>query len=266
MMQTKRACSFFGLMIAACLSLVACDRRSAHSPSPQTSRTILVSAAASLQDALIALDPLFERDHPNLKVTYNFGASGTLQQQIEQGAPADMFLSAAQKQMNVLQQKGLILTETRRNFLSNRLVLIVPKTSALNLTNFRQLADAKVKRIAIGEPRSVPAGQYAEELSRNLDILDPLKPKFVFGNTARNLIATVASGNVDAGIVFATDAKRSAQVKTVATASANLHAPILYPAAVLKRSKQTQAAKTYLQFLSSESAKAVFKKIGFGTL
>lgn len=265
-MKTRHFLSVLGLVTAAYLTAIACDRRSGQPPSAQTYRPVIVSAAASLQDALIAIEPSFERAHPNLQATYNFGASGVLQQQIEQGAPVDLFISAAQKQMNALQKKGFILNDTRRNLLTNQLVLIVPKTSTLNLTSFQQLANGKVKKIAMGEPRSVPAGQYAEELGRNLGIFDPLKPKFVFGNTARNLIATVASGNVDAGIVFATDAKRSAQVKTVATASANLHSPILYPGAVLKRSKQAQAATAYLQFLTSDSAKAVFKKFGFGTL
>ncbi|MGB8701274.1 MAG: molybdate ABC transporter substrate-binding protein [Thermosynechococcaceae cyanobacterium] len=263
-MNKRRVLYFLGLMAVTALPLIACNRWEPMPPA-KASDIVLISAATSLQDALKTIEPLFERAYPNVQVTYNFGASGTLQQQIEQGAPTDVFISAAQKQMNALQKKDLILNDTRRNLLTNQLVLIVPKTSTLNLTSFQQLANANVKKIAIGEPRSVPAGQYAEELGRNLGILDPLEPKFVFSNTARNLIATVASGNVDAGIVFATDAKLSDQVKSVTTASANLHSPILYPAAVLKRSQQTQVAKTYLQFLESDSAKAVFKKFGFGT-
>jgi molybdate transport system substrate-binding protein len=244
------------------MPLVATQLRS-KPPSAQASGTLLTSAAASVQGALKALEPRFAQINPGIKLIYNFGASGALQQQIEQGAPVDIFLSAAQKQMNTLQKKGLILAETRRNLLTNRLVLIVPQNSALSLNGFRQLVN--VKKIAVGEPRSVPAGQYAEEVFKNLGVLDQLKAKFVFGSNVRNVLAAVESGNVDAGIVYATDAKLSSRVKRVATAPTTLHSPIIYPVAVLKGSKNVAAARAYVQFLSSDTAKAVFKAYGFGT-
>ncbi|HEY9828270.1 MAG TPA: molybdate ABC transporter substrate-binding protein [Stenomitos sp.] len=227
------------------------------------STTLLISAAASLQDALKAIEPRFAQANPNIKLSYNFGASGALQQQIEQGAPVDIFLSAAQKQMSSLQQKGLLLAETRRNLLTNRLILIVPSNATAGLKGFRQLVS--VNRIAIGEPRSVPVGQYAEEVFKNLGILSQLQPKFVFGNNVRSVLVAVESGNVDAGIVYATDAKRSDRVKQVATAPAALHSPIVYPAAILQGSKKTAAAKAYMNFLASDTAKAVFRAYGFGT-
>lgn len=253
------------LTLAAGLIPFTANRLLSPTSSAPAHGKILVSAAASLQNALTAIDLLFETANPTFKVTYNFGSSGALQQQIEQGALVDVFLSAAQKQMNALQQKGLILTETRRSLLTNRLVLIVPGNSTLGLKGFRPLATAKVKKIAVGEFRSVPVGQYAAELFQNLGIADTLKPKLVFGNTVRNVLSAVESGNVDAGIVYATDAKLSKPVKQVATAPAYLHSPIIYPVAVLKTSKQTQAAKAYVQFLSSAQAKAVFRTYGFGT-
>jgi molybdate transport system substrate-binding protein len=230
----------------------------------QAKTTLLVSAAASLQDALEEIQPLFQQSNPNVKVSHNFGSSGALQQQIEQGAPADIFFSAATKQMNALQQKNLILPDTRRNLLTNRLVLIVPRNSTLNITSFRQLTGAAVRRIAVGEFRSVPAGQYSEELLRNLGILEQVRPKLVFGNNVRNVLAAVESGNADAGIVYATDAKISNGVRVVATAPTNLHSPIVYPVAVLRSSKNTSSAREYVQFLSGSQARAVFEKYGFG--
>ncbi len=227
--------------------------------------TLLVSAAASLQAVLTAIQPLFEQANPHLKVTYNFGASGTLQRQIEQGAPADIFLSAAQQQMEALQQQGLLLDGTRRDLLTNRLVLIVPVNTELNLTDFRQLADPEVQKIAVGEFRIVPAGQYAEEVFNQLGLLAAVQSKLIFGNSVRTVLAGVESGNVDAGVVYATDAQLSEKVKSVATADTALHSPIVYPIAILKTSQQGQAAAVYIQFLSGPAAQQVFQEFGFGT-
>lgn len=223
---------------------------------------LLISAAASLKEALEEIKPLYQQVNEQVTLNYNFGASGTLQQQIENGAPADVFFSAAQKQMDNLQQKNLIIPETRRNLLSNSLVLIVPQTS-FKITSFNDLTTEKIKRIAIGEPRSVPAGQYATEALKNLGILEQIKPKFVFVNNVRSVLATVESRNADAGIVYTTDAELSNQIKRVATAPANLHAPIVYPIAILKTCKNVTAAQDYVQFLASDRALAIFKKYGF---
>lgn len=230
----------------------------------QTNTTLLISAAASLQDALEAIQPLFQQTKPNFKVKYNFSSSGALQQQIEQGAPVDIFFSAATKQMNTLQEKNLIIPTTRQNLLTNRLVLIVPSNSSLNINNFHQLTNVNVKRIVVGEFRSVPAGQYTEELLNNLKILQQVRQKLVFGNNVRNVLSAVESGNADAGIVYTTDAQISNKVKVVATAPTNLHSPIVYPIAVVSSSKNAQAAREYIQFLSGEQARNIFDKFGFG--
>jgi molybdate transport system substrate-binding protein len=235
-------------------------------PKSSSKTILLISAAASLKDVLAKLEPAFEQRNEFIKGNFNFAGSGTLQRQIEQGAPADIFISAASKQMDALQQKGLLIPKTRHNLLSNRLVLIVSRGSALDISGFEQLTEDRVKRIAIAEPNSVPAGQYAEELFRNLRILDTLQPKFVLGNSVRNVLAAVESGNVDAGVVYETDANLSQQVKAVATASAKLHSPIVYPIAVLKRSKQPDQARAYIEFLRSDQASAVFKQYGFGVI
>lgn len=264
-MKRRRILAFICGVVATLLLATGTNKLFAPpSVVAQANTTLLVSAAASLQDALEEIQPLFQQSSQNVKVNHNFGSSGALQQQIEQGAPADIFFSAATKQMNALQEKNLILPDTRRNLLTNRLVLIVPSNSRLNITSFPQLTDAAVKRIAVGEFRSVPVGQYSEELFKNLGILEQVRPKFVFGNNVRNVLAAVESGNADAGIVYTSDAKISSKVRLVATAAENLHSPIVYPVAVLKNSKKIQAAKEYIQFLSSSQAKGVFQEYGFG--
>lgn len=262
-MQRRRIFTLFSGFLATLLLAIGL-RAIIPTPATAQSATLLVAAAASLQNALEEIDPLFEAANRGVTVNYNFAASGPLQQQIEQGAPVDLFISAAAHQMDALQQKNLIAADTRRNLLTNSLVLIVPHNSTLGLTGFRQLTDSSVKKISVGEPRSVPAGQYAEEVFTNLGVLEQLRPKFVYGNSVRSVLGTVESGNADAGVVYATDAKISEQVKQVATAPESLHSPIVYPVAVVAASRNQQAARTYEQFLSSRQAQDVFKKYGFG--
>jgi molybdate transport system substrate-binding protein len=224
--------------------------------------TILIGAAASLKDALEKIDPLFKAARPGIAVNYNFAASGPLQQQIEQGAPMDVFISAANQQMDALQEKGLILTDTRRNLLSNQLVLVVPTNSTLGIASFEQLTH--VTRIAMGEPRSVPVGQYAEEYFKNIGILDQIQSKFILGNSVRNVLAAVESGNADAGVVYLTDAKISDQVKQVAIAPDEQHSPIVYPIAIVSSSQNPQAARAYARYLRRRQARQVFREYGFG--
>jgi molybdate transport system substrate-binding protein len=245
------------LLSIACTQLIP--------PTPQSnSSELLVAAAASLQKTLQEITPLYSQANPNQKIDYNFAASGALQQQIEQGAPVDVFISAAAKQMKALQEKGLLVSGTQKDLLTNRLVLIIPKQSGVSLTDFRQLVRPQVKRISVGEPRSVPAGQYATEVLQNLGILDRVRSKFVLGNNVKSVLTAVETGDVDAGIVYLTDAKASDKVKVAAIADRKLHSPIIYPIAVLKSSKSPDASKQYLEFLQSNPAKGVFEKYGFG--
>ena len=265
-LRRRRIFPFIAWIVATVIILtvgVSCNNQS---PSVvQANANLLVSAAASLKDALEEIKPLYRQTKSNVEVAYNFGASGALQQQIENGAPADIFVSAAQKQMDALESKNLILKDTRHNLLTNRLVLIVSKNSS-SINDFTQLTDSKVKKIAIGEPKSVPVGQYTEEVLTNLEILEQVRPKLVLGNNVRQVLAAVESGNADAGVVYTTDAKTSNKVKVVATAAENLHSQIIYPVAVLTNSKNASAARAYVQFLSNNQAKTVFEKYGFGTV
>jgi molybdate transport system substrate-binding protein len=261
-MKRRQIFAFIGGLLATFI-LATCLRLLTPFPMMAQAKTnLLVSAAISLKDSLEEVKTNYQQMKPNVNVTYNFGSSGALQQQIENGAPADIFFSAAKKQMDALQQKGLILPNTRRNLLKNRLVLVVPQNSS-GITNFRQLTNSNIKKIAIGEPRSVPAGQYAEEVLKNLKIWQQVRPKLVLGNNVRQVLAFVESGNADAGLVYATDAKVSNRVKQVATAPENLHSSIVYPVAVLKSSKNPAVAREYVQFLANNSARTIFQKYGF---
>ena len=246
---------------------------SSSSPSPQSTSPaipILVGAAASLQEALKDITPLYvqaraEQKMASQQVDYNFAASGAIQQQIEQGAPIDVFISAATKQMANLQQKDLLLAGTQRNLLTNQLVLITPQQSSVTLTDFSQLVNPEVTRIAIGEPRTVPAGQYGAEVLKKLGIFEQVESKFVLGNNVKSVLAAVAAGEVEAGIVYLSDAKNSPQVKIASIAAPELHTPIVYPIAILKTSKNPTAAVDYANFLETLPAQKVFEKYGFGT-
>jgi molybdate transport system substrate-binding protein len=266
-MKKRRVFSLIAWISVAFLVVVGCSQVKTTTPSPAStaqaqSVTLTVSAAASLQDAMKAIGSAYSQEKPNVSITYNFGSSGSLQQQIEQGAPVDVFISAALKQMNALQQKNLLLTDTRKDLLKNQVVLVAPK-QATAISDFKDLSDTKVSKIAIADPQSVPAGQYGKEVLTSLNLFDPLKPKFVFAKDVRQVLSYVETGNVDAGFVYITDAKTSDKVKVVATASEASHSPIIYPVAVLKDSKNAGAAKEFVQFLSSDPAKALFEKYGF---
>jgi molybdate transport system substrate-binding protein len=231
--------------------------------SSQSSTGLTVSAAASLGEALQEIKTIYKKTQPNVNITYNFGSSGSLQQQIEQGAPVDVFISASPKQMDALQSKDLLLSGTRKDLLTNQMVLITPK-SITGITGFKDLTKPQVKRIALGEPKSVPAGQYGEETLKFYGILEQIKSKLVYAKDVRQVLTYVESGNVDAGLVYITDAKSSNQVKVAATASPGAHTPIVYPVGVVRNTKQVNTAKDFVQFLSSNPAKAVFTKYGFG--
>ncbi|MBD2100855.1 molybdate ABC transporter substrate-binding protein [Leptolyngbya sp. FACHB-261] len=225
---------------------------------------LTVSAAISLTNALQDVQRLYRQNRSNVTLTYNFGASGALQQQIEQGAPVDIFVSAGSRQMEALRAKDFLLPGTQRNLLSNRVVLVTPK-NASGITNFRDLASAGVRRIAIGEPRSVPAGQYAQEVLNSLGIAQQVQPKLVLAQNVRQVLSYVETGNVDAGIVYLTDARQSNRIRIAAFAPANSHSPAVYPVAVIKSSRSPEAARDFVQFLFSPRARTTFERYGFTT-
>lgn len=229
-----------------------------------TAQELTLSVAISLKDATEELGRTFMAAHPGVTLRYNFGASGDLQKQIEAGAPVDVFLSAAQRQMDELEKQKLILVETRRAFARNVLVGVKPSDSKMDITKPADLAEARVTRIAIGNPKSVPAGQYAEESLRALALWDRLRPKLVFAENVRQVLDYVARGEVDAGFVYSTDAAiRPQGVKEAFRAPEDSYRPVVYPAAVVAASKQTTLARAFLDLLSGERGRAVLARFGF---
>jgi molybdate transport system substrate-binding protein len=223
--------------------------------------TLTVSAAASLKDALVEIETAYKQSRAKIEFANNFGSSGTLAAQIDQGAPVDVFLSAASKPMDELGAKGLIAAGTRRDLLRNTLVLIVPADSGLR--DFQGLTSNSVRMIALGDPASVPAGQYGRQTLAALNLLNNLNRKLVFAKDVRQVLTYVETGNVDAGLVYATDAQASRKVRFVAVAPEWTHDAIIYPVAVIKGSRSEQAARGFVQYLSTPPAQAIFVRHGF---
>jgi molybdate transport system substrate-binding protein len=226
---------------------------------------LLVSGAISLREALREIGTLFEQRHPGTKVVLNFGASGVLQQQIERGAPVDVFVSAGVKQMDDLQVKGLILEETRRTLTGNQLVLITPSGMRFKPASFGDLLKPEVKRIAIGNPRTVPAGEYAREILTSLKLWDALQPKLILTENVRQALVYTVRGEVEAALVFATDARSAAgQVQVVAVAPAHSHSPVTYPIGVLKGSRLQSQASVFIELARSAEGQQILRRHGFG--
>jgi molybdate transport system substrate-binding protein len=208
------------------------------------------------------LAPMFEREQPAVRLNFNFGGSGTLAQQIERGAPADVFVSAAAKPMDTLAAKGLVVTGTRRDLLRNRLVLIVPKGNP-RPNSFAELAGSGVKLIALGDPAGVPAGDYGRQALEAMHLWEAVQSKLVLAKDVRQVLSYVETANADAGIVYATDAGKSNAVRVAATAPEDTHRPVVYPAAVIQGSKHADAARAFVEFLAGKAARDLYTRLGF---
>jgi molybdate transport system substrate-binding protein len=227
------------------------------------SAEILVSAAASLSDALKEIGADFQAQ-TGVRVEFNFDASSTLARQIEEGAPADIFFSADEAQMNRLAKKGLIDPATRKNLLGNSLVVVVPADSNLQIKSASDLTNATAKqRIALADPEAVPAGVYAKAWLEKLGLWTTVEPNVLPTENVRAALAAVASGNVYAGVVYKTDAAISKKVKIAYEVPRADGPDIRYPVALVKDSKQPEAAKKFLDYLSSKEAGQVFRRFGF---
>lgn len=224
---------------------------------------LTVSAAASLKEVLGRLGATYTRAHPNVKLRFNFAASGVLQRQIEQGAPVDLFIAAAEKNMNELETQKLIDPASRKVLAGNTLVLVVPKGSTHGPRSFRELGASRVGRVAIGAPKSVPAGKYAQETLTKLGVWAAVEAKAIQGKDVRDVLTQVELGNVDAGIVYGSDAAISKKVRVVAVAPQDTHKPILYPLAVVRDSKRKPEAWRFSNHLLSPASKAVLRSYKF---
>lgn len=225
--------------------------------------TILVAAAASLKysydDKLI---PMFKAANPGIQVEATYDSSGKLQMQIEEGLEADVFMPAAMKQMNALREQNIMEADSIVELLENKLVLIIPKGVTSKVTSFENITDAET--IAIGDPQSVPAGQYAKEVLTSLGTWEAVKAKSSKGTNVTEVLNWVAEGSAEAGIVYATDATMTDQVMVIAEApEGSLEKKVIYPVGVVAASKQKEAALAFVEFLENEEAIAVFESYGF---
>jgi molybdate transport system substrate-binding protein len=225
---------------------------------------LTVSVAISMKEAVEEIGRRFVDASPGTLLRYNFGASGELQKQIEAGAPIDVFVSAAQRQMDELERHGLVVSATRRVFARNVLVVAVPSDSRLDLAKPADLLDARVGRLVIGNPRSVPAGQYAEESLRALAVWERVRSRVVFAENVRQALEYVARGEVDAGVVYATDlTTRRRGVKEAFRLPEDSYRPIVYPAAVVAGSTQRPLAAAFVAWLAGPHGRAVLARLGF---
>lgn len=222
---------------------------------------LTISAAASLQESLEELQKNYEKEHSTIKITYNFGGSGALQQQILKGAPVDLFFSAAEDKFDELVIKGVIDKKQGTDLLANELVLAVPKKNEKHIQSFEDLI--KADKIALGTPETVPAGKYGVETLQKMNIWEDVKSKVVYTKDVRQVLTYIETENVDAGIVYKTDALVSEKVDIIATAQGDTHTPIIYPVGVIKDSKHAKEAEDFYNYLQSDEALKVFEKYGF---
>ena len=286
----KQICLVMAAMMAAGM-LAGCDRSAKETTATATEATttaaettaeettakettaasgeeteILVAAAASLKNAYEdKLIPMFEEANPGVIVKGTYDSSGKLQTQIEEGLDADVFMSAATKQMKALDEEGMIASDTITDLLENKIVLIVPAGNEKKLEKFEDIE--KADSIALGDPASVPAGQYSEEALTNLGIWDKIQDKVSFGTNVTEVLNQVAAASADAGIVYATDAASMAdKVEVVAEApEGSLSKKVIYPVAVVKGTAHEEVAKEFVAFLQTDKAITVFEDYGFSS-
>ena len=269
----KQHFAWLGTLVCLLVFAVACSGNPGTDPASSQGESqpaaegkeqveITVSAAASLKDVMDVIQRTYQDEHPEVHLKFNFGGSGSLQQQISQGAPVDLFFSAAEDKFDKLVEDGIIAKEDGVDLLGNELVLIVPKGKSA-VASFADLAKPEIGKLSIGTPESVPAGKYAKESLEKMDVWKDVESKVVYAKDVRQVLSYVETGNVDAGIVYKTDANGSEQADIVAAADPTTHTPIVYPVGVIKESEHYEAAKEFYRYLQSEAALKVFEEYGF---
>lgn len=249
------------LILCLVLSLSACTKDKDNN---EENSKILVAAASSLKNCLDnEIMPLFEEKHPNIILEVTYDSSGKLQAQIEQGAEVDVFISAAEKQMNALNDKNLVLKDSVIKLLENKIVLIVPKDNNKRINTFEDVL--KAETIAIGDPESVPVGQYTKEIFEKIKIWDEVLKKASLGTNVTEVLNWVGEGSADVGIVYSTDASSNSKVKVVSEAPKGSVSKVIYPVGIIKTTKNQEASKIFTEFLKSREAIEIFKTYGFTT-
>lgn len=224
-------------------------------------KQINISVAASLKEAILELKKEYELKNNNVELVINYGSSGTLKQQIEQGAPCDLFISAGKKQVDELNKKCILNKASVRNLVKNKLVLISSNDS--KGYSIDDLTSEKIKHIGIGHPESVPAGEYAYETLKNLNLEEKVKDKLVYAKDVKEVLAWAQVENVDVGFVYSTDAVNNNKINIIKEIDDKYHSPIIYPMAIIKDSKNIEEAKNFQEFLFSKEGQDVLKKYGY---
>lgn len=249
----KKILSIF-ITLAICIFFTGCEK---------TAKTekikVHLSVAASLKDPFLKIEELYEKEHKNVDLILNFGSSGALKQQIVQGAPCDVFISASVKYMDELKNEEYLLDDSYNNFTKNELVL-VSKTN--EIYSIEDLKNDKYKKIGIGDLNTVPVGQYADEVLKNKNIKKDLEDKFVYAKDAKEVLAWTLSSNVDAGFLYSSDISKYKDVN-IYKIDSSLHSPIIYPIGVIKNSKQLEESIKIKDFLLSENAKKILGNYGY---
>ncbi len=270
-MKLFKRFSFIVLAMLLCIASLVTSPISSYASGAE----LTVFAAASMTESMKQIADAYKKAAPDVRIVYNFDSSGTLKTQIEQGADCDIFISAGQKQMNELdikadpkvntKKRDFIMEGTRFNIVSNKVVLVVPKGhNPKGINDFKDVATDKVFLIALGNS-DVPVGQYSAEIYKNLGLWDKLTKtnKISYGSNVKEVLSQVAAGAVDCGIVYSTDAATSKGVEVAAEAPKDSHKPITYPAAILKSTKDPEAAKAFVKYLKGAESTKILKSIGF---
>ncbi len=253
------------LALLLVFGMAACGGASEEAEKPASEPvTISVSAAASLTDALNDIATEYAKNSADT-VEFNFGGSGALRTQIEEGAPCDLFISAATNHMDALEDAGLVVADSRSDLLANTLTLIASKEKA-DVVTLDSIATDAVGSIAVGEPETVPAGQYAAQTFESLGITAAVEHKLIYGQDVKAVLDYVDTGNADCGFVYKTDAMLLTTGVMIADVPADKHDAIVYPAALTTNSAQPEAAAAFLEYLGSDTAKGIFEKYGFTVL
>jgi molybdate transport system substrate-binding protein len=248
------------LILTLCLSLFIYAGCSSQGGTPND---LTVSAAVSLKDAFNEIAMLYSQ-RTKTTVHFNFGASGSLEKQIEAGALVDVFASAGSSQMDALVARHLIVSSSKRDFARNALVLIIPKTGTSSISSLADLAKGSVTKIAIGNPRTVPAGQYSEQTLTRLGLLPAVQARLIFAEDVRQVLNYVARGEVDAGLVYLSDAASAVdKVTVIARVPEDAHDPILYPIGILSSSQQQDRAGEFVELVTGPEGQAILQKHGF---
>lgn len=258
------------LLLIFAIALTGCGRQAEEEVPAAVGPTdeaveVNISAAASLADALTEIQTEYAKES-NAILQFNFGASGALQKQIEEGAPCDLFISASKANMDALEEAGLLAADSRKDMLGNTLTLVAAAEKADLIKGYEAMTTADVASISIGTPESVPAGKYAQQSLESLGVWDQIRDKLVFAKDVRQVLEYVDTGNVDCGLVYKSDTLAMETGVVVMDMPENSHDPIVYPAALIKDSAQSEAAFKFYEFLKTDYAKGVFQKFGFTAL